>query len=728
MNLDTALIQAVYRSGAPGAVACVGNLQETLFHGAAGYQQKIPSLYTAQESTLYDLASLTKVVCTTTSLLMLRDEGKLDLRQPLSEFVPMPEFNNITLWHLLTHTSGLAALSTWFREITTTTEMIQRIAREGIEAPPDTRRVYSDLGFILLGRVVEIAGRDSLDALCRRRIFDPLGMNRTCYKPPAALKPFCAATEDDPWRGRMIQGEVHDENAYALGGVSGHAGLFSTAGDLSKFCRALLGGQLLSRKTLEEMTRFNQVPFYPWQALGWRVDPWQTGAEGFLRTRGAFGHSGWTGTSLWLDRDAGNFCILLSNTPHPQRSLRDNRTLRQTFHAAASQTLYPRTTNTHSGLDRLLWDNFEVLRGKRIALLTHHAAVDERGWHILDVMKLAKEVRLVRVFTPEHGLRGKAEAGEAVGTQEASVPVVSLYGERKAPFPDELRDIDVMVVDLQDAGARYYTYPATLKACMSVCAAMQKHMVILDRPNPLGGTVLEGPIAESFDSLVCWAPVPVRHGMTLGEIAYFLRDNFYPGMSVEVVPLDAWQPEFQFPQTALPWVPPSPNLPSFESALLYVGMCLFEGTNLNEGRGTQTPFQQIGAPWLNPQEVLRQLDPSVTPGVKLSAATYTPVSIPGMASSPRFEGQKCQGVACQVTDPAAARPFGLAVGLLEAIRKVHGETLEFNPMLDTLAGGTWLREVLSRGGAAAALAALHPALEAFDQRRPKLYSPEALKE
>ena len=218
-------------------------------------------------------------------------------------------------------------------------------------------------------------------------------------------------------------GEVHDENAYAVGGVAGHAGLFSTASDLAIFCRALLRGEVLCEPTLNEMTQTNQIPCYPWQGLGWLVDPWGSGEAGFLPSRTAFGHAGWTGTSLWLDRETGLFAILLANTCHPSRRKRDNGALRRTFYRGVASAFYSQTTATHTGLDRLLLSQFEPVRARRIALLTNHAAIDQYGRHILETLRLSSDVKLELLFSPEHGLHGNTEAGAAVASAHGPVPV-----------------------------------------------------------------------------------------------------------------------------------------------------------------------------------------------------------------------------------------------------------------------------------------------------------------
>ena len=603
--------------------------------------------------------------------------------------------------------------------------MLQRYAALPLKWKPGTRWLYSDVGCMILGRIVELIAADSLDRFCANRIFGPLEMKDTRFKPDAAYAARCAATEQCAWRKKLVMGEVHDENAYAVGGVAGHAGLFSTAPDLAIFCRALLSGKLLKPETLDTMMKVPQIPAWPWQGLGWLVDPWTSKNSGFLPSRTAFGHSGWTGTSLWMDRASGLFAMQLGNTCHPSRSTRNNEDFRRIFYTGVAKAFYPRTTNTHSGLDRLMREDYRDVLGKRIALLTHHAAVDQLGRGILDVLAFAPEVTVSVVFSPEHGLHGQAEAGETVASEKERYPVVSLYGKRKAPTRDELNGVDLFVVDLQDVGARFYTYAATMKACMEVCAEARVPVLVLDRPNPIGGAVIEGPIASDISSMVCWGAVPIRHGLTMGEIALHLQKTVFAKqkLRVSVSALDGWTPVRLFSECSLPWLAPSPNIPTPETALLYVGSCLFEGTNLNEGRGTERPFQVIGAPWLKSDEVIGRVAPSVRRGCQLEAVEYTPVSIPGKASSPRYQDERCAGIRMAIIDSSAARPFALAVGLLAAIRTIHPQEFEWGESFDVLAGSVALRESIDRGDTAEAIVARYQAaLTAYDGERPKLYT------
>lgn len=707
-TIRAALHAAVTASGTPGAVACVGDAAGIRFLGAAGLRQRAPEPLPATTDTLYDLASLTKVVATTTAVLMLHEEGALDIDRPVSMYLARPRVGNGTLRHLMQHTAGLVSGRPYFREATTLDAMFARYDERAIDWAPGAARRYSDVGYMMLGRIVEQTAQESLDTFCARRIFNPLGMSRTAFNPPAAWHANCAATERCAWRGRLVVGEVHDENAYAVGGVSGHAGLFSTASDLALFCQALLGGRILKPETLGLMLEDGRVPFYPWQGLGWKLSPWATSVEGYLPARRAFGHTGWTGTSMWLDADTGRYAILLSNTCHPSRDARNNRALRQTFHDGVARALYPAQCSVHTGLDRLMLDGFEPLRGKRFALLTNNAAADALGRSILDVMRFApEEARLHLLYSPEHGLKGQAEAGAAVASSRLDdIPVISLYGDRKAPSASELAEVGLFVVDLPDIGSRYYTYADTMKQCIEACARANTPVLVLDRPNPLGGVVVEGPLPERTSSPVCSIDVPVRHGLTLGEMAVWHAMHTFSALGPQVMvhTLDGWRRNLYLDDCQLPWIAPSPNMPDLETAVLYVGMCLFEGTNLNEGRGTDIPFQVFGAPWVRPDDLLETVERAALTGAGLEPIEYTPRSIPGRAATPRHQDQRCRGLRVRVADRERIRPFTVALALLTALVQTHPE-FEMTNFFDTLMGSSRLRQDILAGRNATQIAA-----------------------
>jgi uncharacterized protein YbbC (DUF1343 family) len=312
-----------------------------------------------------------------------------------------------------------------------------------------------------------------------------------------------------------------------------------------------------------------------------------------------------------------------------------------------------------------------------------------------------------------------------VASERGKTPIISLYGDRRRPTREELAQVDRFVVDLQDVGSRYYTYAATMRECLAACLEAGTPMVILDRPNPAGGAILEGPIAVETSSAVCCAAIPVRHGMTLGELAQWFLKGLAPKPrpdALTICELDGWTRERLFAECALPWIAPSPNMPTPETALLYAGTCLFEGTNLNEGRGTDTPFHVIGAPWLDARAVIHDLTRDDAPGCSLHAIHYTPVAIPGKAATPRYRDEPCQGIRIVVERAADVRAFTLAVALLRAIRKRHGTKFAWLDLFDVLAGGPQLRQQIEAGRTAQEIVAAYaPALAAFDKERPRRY-------
>jgi uncharacterized protein YbbC (DUF1343 family) len=373
------------------------------------------------------------------------------------------------------------------------------------------------------------------------------------------------------------------------------------------------------------------------------------------------------------------------------------------------------------GLERV--ESHPGLRGRRVGLLGHAASVAADGRHAIDVLGGAGVV-VVRLFGPEHGLRGRAAAGEEVsgGADAASgLPVVSLYGGRTRPTAEDLSGLDALVVDLQDAGVRFYTYASTMLLALEAAADAGLEVVVLDRPNPLGGERVEGPVRDPAmpDSLVSMAPGPLVHGLTLGEMALFADARRKKPGRVTVVPMRGWRRGMAWTDTGRPWVNPSPNLRSAEAALAYPGTCLLEATNASEGRGTEAPFLLVGAPWVKAEAVARE---AVTPGFSLEPAAFTPEASPA-APSPKLRGELCLGVRVRVEDPAAARPWTLGLRLLVALRR-HPEFawVREGAGLDTLCGTRAVRAALERGdGAEAILAAEAPAVERWRrERRPVL--------
>lgn len=724
------LLESYRERGAfPGGVLAVGH-RSSLVHlhpfGRLTYDADAPPV---TAGTLYDLASLTKVVATTTMAMILFDEGKLDLDRPVQDFLPGfqgPGKEQVTVRHLLTHSSGLEGVVPLFREIQGRPAYLQRLQTLDLVYPPGSKSVYSDPGILLLGEILERTAGQPLEAFVRERVLDPLGMRDTLFRPPSRLRPRIAPTEFDPWRGRLIQGEVHDENAFALGGAAPHAGLFGTAPDLARFACMLLNGgvecgggrriisRIVSRKTVELFTRRAGIPGSD-RALGWDTRSAEGSSAGTLFSRRSFGHTGFTGTSIWMDPERDLFVILLTNRVHPTR---ENNLIREVRPAVADAVVRALVPPVKVGLERI---GTAKLEGKRLGLIVHAASVTADGRHAIDVFR-DRGLNVTRLFSPEHGLRGQADAGEKVETGRddiSGLPVLSLYGDHRKPRYEDVKDLDALVFDLQDAGVRFYTYVSTLILAFESAAEAGIDFVVLDRPNPLGGERIEGPVSAPRNlvpsSFLNLAPGPLVHGMTMGEMATFLNSRLDPPARLTVVPMEGWNRRMTWTDTLRPWVPPSPNLRSAEAALAYPGTALLEATNVSEGRGTQSPFLLFGAPWLDPAAVTVSV-----PGFRLEPTRFTP-------QASKYPDQECQGLKVRVVDPTIAEPYRFGVSLLATLSRHPGfEWRDNGAALTRLVGNPRLLEDLKAGKTVeeilAADAADHDAWRR--DRRPALIYPE----
>lgn len=672
----------------PGAVVAVGRDRGLAYLEAVGHLSAAREQPTSVD-TIYDVASLTKVVVTTTLAMILVDEERLDLDKPVADYLPGfvgPGKEAVTVRHLLTHSSGIDWWAPLHQELTGRRAYRERIQAMDLVYPPGSETKYSDLGIILLGEILERVAGEPLEVLARERIFEPLGMVDTTYLPDAASRPRIAPTEVVAERGGLVHGEVHDENAHAMGGVAPHAGLFSTAPDLARFAQMILDGgtyggrRIVSRRTVEDFTRPAGLVAGSTRGLGWDTKSASGSSAGTLFSPRSFGHTGFTGTSLWIDPDRRLFLVLLTNRVHPTRENLRIREVRPAIAdaviaALADPTLPPPpvAARVRTGLDRLAAGQVGLipggLAGRRVGLLAHAASRTADGRPALDVLRTAG-ADVVRLFAPEHGLAGRAAAGEAVadGRDAASgLPVISLYGagagSEPGPRVADLADLDLLVVDLQDAGVRFYTYVSTLLHALDAAAEAGVEIVVLDRPNPLGGERIGGPSAASRDvvaeSLVNTAPGPLIHGLTLGEMARYVNARRDTPARLVVVPMAGWRRAMTWADTGLPWIPPSPNLRTPDAALAYPGTALLEATNVAEGRGTDAPFLHLCAPWLAPE-------PWEVAGYRLVPDTFRPLASPA-APHPKHEAESCPGWRVEIVDPTTADPWHLGVALLHRL-------------------------------------------------------------
>lgn len=722
--VDSVIQASIENHEIPGAVLIVGHDGQVVYRKAYGMRSLEPSRSPMTVDTIFDIASLTKVVATTTAAMRLIEQGKLRLNDPVVKYIP--EFgqngkNDITVRDLMTHYSGLPPsldLKSPWSGRDTGYNMAFAIAPI---SPPESRFVYSDVDYIVLGAIIERVTGTTLDSYCTQNIFVPLGMTKTAFRPPAAWLPEIAPSEYDE-RGQMLRGVVHDPTVRRMGEVAGEAGLFSTADDLAKFSQALLGGSsVLSSLAIQKMT----TPQQPANAstlrgLGWDIDSPMSHNRGELLPVGSFGHTGFTGTSLWIDPTTNTYIILLTNAVHPRGqgsaiSLRskvatavaaalnlaasEQETLRwkaitgYNESMPAQRRLGNRNGSVLTGIDVLESQDFASLKSKRIGLLTNQTGLDASGRRTIDVLAHAPGVQLTAIFSPEHGVTGTVDTTKIGNSVDSAtkIPVYSVYGGTDAarhPPTDVLHNLDAVVIDIQDAGVRFYTYETTLGYFLEAAAKTGTAVFVLDRPNPLMGSVVQGPMSEpGRENFTNYGPVPVRHGMTLGELAQMFNTEHNFHAKLTVIPMQGWMRGDWFDETGLEWTNPSPNLRSLNEATLYPGVALVEGTNVSVGRGTDTPFEVLGAPWINGRELSSYLNARQIPGVRFVPLSFTP-------NSSNYSGQACHGVNIFVTTRDFLDSPELGFELTAALHTLYPEQFHIEKMADIVANQTVLNALI----------------------------------
>jgi len=717
---DAAIEQAITAKQIPGAVLLVGRGDRVLYQKAYGMRALLPQAEPMTLDTVFDMASVTKVVATTTSVMMLVEDGKIRLNDRVATFIP--DFgrygkSEITVRQLLTHVSGLRPdLDLGDDSWRGYEEAIRRACEEVPTSPPGQRLVYSDINFFLLADIVARVSGMPFDRFVQERLAVPLGMRDTMFNPPEALRPRIAPTEmctpyGWPCEGPgqiMLRGIVHDPTARRMGGVAGHAGLFSTAADLSRYCRMVLGGgalgttRILSPMTVLKMTSpATPAGMANVRAFGWDLDSSYSSNRGELFPIGSFGHTGWTGTSVWMDPVTKTYVILLTNRVHPDGKgdagpararvatvvasalrqlpgddvLRAQRWTSTDFGAAGT---VPRRADeaegrTLNGIDVLRADGFARLKGKRIGLITNHTGRARTGEATIDLIAGLKDATLVALFSPEHGIRGILdESVDSSKDEKTGLPIHSLYGKTNRPTDEMLKGIDTLVIDLQDVGSRFYTYMTTMGYVMEEAAKRKIAVVVLDRPNPVGGVSIEGPSIEQGElSFVAYHPMPIRHGMTLGELALLFNAERKIGADLTVVEMKYWDRDSWYDQTGLTWINPSPNMRNMLAASLYTGIGAIEYANVSVGRGTDTPFEQFGAPWVDGPRLAAELNRRGLPGVRFYPITFTP-------ASSKFANELCQGVFVIVTNRELMRPVRVGVEVASALHRLFPGSFELD--------------------------------------------------
>jgi len=757
--IDVEVNREIAQHRLPGAVVLVARNGGVVWRKAYGSRALEPAREAMTPDTIFDLASLTKIVATATSIMILVERGKVRLSEPLSTYIPEIKGDGrdrITLELLLTHRAGYAPDFDLRHRWSGYDEAIKRLIQEPLRNPPGARFVYSDINYIALGEVVHRVSGLTLDEFARQNIFLPLGMRDTGFRPSAKVRSRIAPTEqrrgqlsylgDKPQDSeadadKWLRGEVHDPTSYRMGGVAGHAGLFSTVDDLAIYCQMILNGgeyngvRILAPLTVAEMTRPRLVTDTGWtRGLGWDINSSFSTNRGDLFALGSFGHTGFTGTSFWLDPASKMFVVFLSNRVHPDgkgdvASLRGrvasiaagavtdlavvgrSRLELSQYHqemtndfarftASREQALAMAAgigspaTQVLTGIDVLARDNFKQLAGMRIGLVTNQTGRDRSGRSTIDVLYKAPNVKLVALFSPEHGIRGVADEKVSDSKDEQTgLPIYSLYGETRRPKPEQLKDLDALVFDIQDIGTRFYTYMSTLGYLMEEAPKAKLPVFVLDRPNPIGGLEVEGPVADADKlSMIAYHRIPVRHGMTIGELAKLFNEDRKLGCDLRVIEMVGWRRSMWLDETNLLWVNPSPNMRSLNEATLYPGIGLLETTNVSVGRGTDTPFELVGAPWIDGQELASYLNGQRIAGVRFVPVRFTP-------TTSVFKGEECGGINIIIIDREKYRPVTSGLEIAVALHKLYPTQWKIDSYLRLLVNADSL-ERLKRGDSA----------------------------
>jgi uncharacterized protein YbbC (DUF1343 family)/CubicO group peptidase (beta-lactamase class C family) len=742
-EIDALIGRFIADAQMPGAALWIEHGGES-YHRAYGQRALVPKTEPLSEETVFDVASLTKVVATTPSVMLLVERGQIEVDAPVSRYVP--EFigggkDAITVRHLMTHTSGLKAGLPATPAWSGYDRGIALACAETVTHPPGTNFRYSDINFIVLGEIVRRVSGLPLDEFAAREVFRPLGMKDTGYLPLSG-KSAARIAPTELVAGQPLRGVVHDPTARRMGGVAGHAGLFSTTADLARFARMLLnlgqleGVTLFKPETVRRMTSVQSPPAVTARrGLGWDIDSPYSRPRGTVFPLGSYGHTGFTGCILWLDPLSKSFYVLLSNRVHPDgkgsivplysqlgtlvaQSVTgfDFQNVPGALPPAAGTNSVSTAAPVLNGIDVLKRDGFARLRGKRVGLITNHTGRDRDGTATIDLLHKAPGVRLTMLFSPEHGIRGEVDdkVSDSVDAK-TGLPIYSLYPaspkrpanmseadytalvmEGRKPQQRLLKDLDVLVFDIQDIGCRFYTYISTMGAALDAASRAGIEVMVLDRVNPIGGVTIEGPVQTRFQSFIGYHKLPVRHAMTMGELAGMFNEELGYRAKLTVIPLEGWRRGMWFDQTGLPWINPSPNIRNLTGATLYPGVGLVEFNPVSVGRGTPTPFEHVGAPYINADKLAAELNKLKLAGIRFEPTHFTP-------ESSVHAKKLCHGVKMTVTDRDALRPVDVGLAVATTLQRLYPKEFQIKKF-GTLIGHEESVKLVTKG---TSLARLH---------------------
>ena len=718
--IDRIVEEGIRRKQMPGCVVAIGSHNRLFYLKSFGNRQLKPTVEPMTDDTLFDLASLTKPLATGFAIMKLADTDKLKISDPASKY--WPEFgkngkSKVTIEQLLLHTSGLIADNSLKDYKEGSQKALQRIANLKLIYQPGTRFVYSDVGYIVLGEIVHRVSGTPLDKFCAEHIFNPLGMDSTGFRPSKKLAQSAAPTEkrSDQW----IKGEVHDPRAYRLNGVAGHAGLFSTARDLSQFCRAALSiltnsaeeNSFLTLQQLQQMTLPRKVP-NGWRTWGWDNQTGYSINRGDLMSTAAFGHGGFTGTGIWIDPKNDVFVVFLSNRLHPNGKGSVNRLIgRIGTVAIATFGHQPVQRKVLQGIDILKANQFRELEGKKIGLITNQTGVCSEGKSTIDLLHRASNVELDKLFNPEHGIAGTLDERVKNSVhQPTGLKITSLYGSARKPSDESLKGLDALVFDIQDIGTRFYTYMSTMCLAMEAATKNDIEFIILDRINPINGVDVSGPILDAgSESFVSIQRIPIRHGMTAGELALMYATEKRLKRKPTVIKVQGWSRNTFQDQTNVRWINPSPNIRNLNQALIYPGLGMLETTNLSVGRGTDCPFERVGAPWIDGTKLANALN-SQFRGIKAMPIEFQP-------NSSKFRGKKCSGVQFAITDRSKFAPVESGLQMALTLKRLYPDQWQTKSLNRLIGNRKTVEAIEKQQPLPELLAKQREAIEAFQKRR-----------
>jgi uncharacterized protein YbbC (DUF1343 family) len=744
-TLDSIVRVALAEGAAPGASLAVGRHGRVVHMRGYGRIASDAAAAAVTDSTRYDMASLTKVIATTTAAMILEERGLLNIDRPVHDYLPelaAPEKAAITVRQLLAHNGGFRSGAPLWREFRGVTAFLNAMNERPLAYNPGDSTIYSDWDLIMTGAIVERLAGQKLDVFLQENVWGPLGMRDTGFNPLALapmpadsdctsvlrddhpLLPRIAVTEmDTVYRRRMIHGIVHDENACALGGVAGHAGLFSSARDLAVFAQMMLnGGEYNGARILRATTvaRWTARQGRSSRALGWDTPSPGSTAGRYFSPR-SFGHTGFTGTSIWMDPEKGVFVALLTNRVHPTRANTRHEPLRRAIADEVQKAIAdaplrewtppppPRRTSAVTvGADRLIGEFAHLVNFKRVAVVANHSARLGNGTHLVDALHGMPNVKLQALFGMEYNIRSNDYSAtrdpESTIDPQTGVVKYNLYGEHHKPTPEMLKGIETIVFDIQEVGARFYEHINILGFVMEAAAEQGIDVVVLDRPNPITGVKQDGFVTdeEFLYRFGSYARVPVIHGLTMAELArYYNGEKALRGgvtAKLHVVPMIGWRRTMWFDETGLAWRKPSPNLLTLNSLLAYTGTCLFEALNVSEGRGSDAPFEYVGAPWLDHTRAVAMLNQLGLRGVTFDTISFTPEQKPFHGRPPELAGELVRGIAVRVTDRNAFEPYKAGVAMVWAIHSLHPDKLVWNDsVLERLSATRRLKTMIQAG-------------------------------